>query len=149
MHTENSIIIQAGLQQIFETAAAIERWPTILPHYRRVRILQRKDGISVVEMAASRSGFPVKWLALQELHPEAGKIIYRHIKGITKGMYVEWKLTEEIQGVHVALTHDLRLPVPLIGELIANWIIGRVFVSHIADLTLLHIKKLVESRAEV
>jgi hypothetical protein len=41
MHTGNTIIMQAPKEAIFETAANLELWPKILPHYRYITYLQR------------------------------------------------------------------------------------------------------------
>ena len=43
MHTGNSIIMHAPRMAIFETAANLELWPKILPHYRYIRYLERGD----------------------------------------------------------------------------------------------------------
>ena len=37
----NSIIMHAPKMAIFETAANLELWPKILPHYRYIRYLER------------------------------------------------------------------------------------------------------------
>ena len=49
---ENEILITASPDIIFPLAAAVERWPELLPHYRWVRVLDRRDGRSLVSMAA-------------------------------------------------------------------------------------------------
>ena len=46
---------------IFETAANLESWPEILPHYRYIRFLERGPDRNVVVMAAERSGIPISW----------------------------------------------------------------------------------------
>ena len=56
MHKTNSIIMQASRAQIFETAANLENWPKILPHYRYIKYLERDGDRNVVIMAATRSG---------------------------------------------------------------------------------------------
>ena len=42
MHTENTIEIHGDVKRIFQVAAQVDKWPEILPHYRWVRVLQRK-----------------------------------------------------------------------------------------------------------
>ena len=37
MHKTNSILMQAPKTVIFETAANLELWPKIFPHYRYIR----------------------------------------------------------------------------------------------------------------
>ena len=58
MHKTNSIVMHAPKMSIFETAANLELWPKILPHYRYIRYLDRSPNRNVVVMAARRSGIP-------------------------------------------------------------------------------------------
>ena len=53
--------MRAPKMSIFETAANLELWPKILPHYRYIRYLERDPNRNVVVMAARRSGIPIKW----------------------------------------------------------------------------------------
>ncbi len=86
--------MRASLASVFEAASDVERWPTILPHYRWVR---RLEG-SLVEMAAWRPfgplKYPVWWVSEMTLDRAAGAIHYRHVRGITRGMQVTWRLVE-------------------------------------------------------
>ncbi len=70
MHTGNSIIIQAPKMTIFETAANLELWPKILPHYRYIRYLERGHDRNLVVMAAVRSGIPISWTSEQVIDRE-------------------------------------------------------------------------------
>ena len=54
MVTVDRILIPAPLERVFAAAATVERWPEILPHYRWVRFLERRESGSIVEMAAWR-----------------------------------------------------------------------------------------------
>ena len=91
-------------------------------------------------------GFPVTWRARQELRPDERRILFQHIGGITKGMEVEWRLEPLPGGVRVTIYHALSYPVPLLGPLFAEYVVGRLFVSHIAGRTLQCIKEIVERR---
>ena len=55
----NSIIMHAPKKLIFETAANLELWPKILPHYRYIHYLERSPERNLVVMAAKRSGIPI------------------------------------------------------------------------------------------
>src|SRR5207249_1950193 len=90
MHTGNSIIIQAPVMMIFETAANLELWPTFLPHYRNIRYLERSDDRNVVVMAAIRSGIPVSWTSEQIIDRNNFEVRFHHLKAWTKGMQVVW-----------------------------------------------------------
>ena len=69
MHTENSITICGDIKQIYAMASAVEQWPRLLPHYRWVHVLSGNATERLVEMAAHRDGFPVRWTARQRLDP--------------------------------------------------------------------------------
>lgn len=146
MQTENRIVIQAPADAIYELAAAVERWPEILPHYRRVRIVSEDGHRRLVEMAAHRDGIPVRWWAEQVCFPEEPRITFRHVRGVTTGMEVAWSFQPLPEGVLVEIRHDLRLSWPLVGGLVADRIIGPLFVSNIAGKTLRQIKLLAEAQ---
>jgi uncharacterized membrane protein len=144
MHTENRIEIRGDLRRVFQLAAQVEKWPTILPHYRWVRVLQRKKRRTTVEMAARRGRIPVSWTAVQEVFPYE-RITYKHIKGFTTGMGVVWSF-RDLQGtVQVVITHDFSLAWPIIGRFVSKYIVGAFFVKSIASRTLHHLKQTVES----
>jgi ribosome-associated toxin RatA of RatAB toxin-antitoxin module len=146
MHTANSIIIRAPKIAIFETAANLELWPKILPHYRYIRYLERSPDRNVVVMAAVRSGIPIAWTSEQIIDRERCEIHFRHLKAWTKGMHVVWKLTETPAGVLVEILHDMRFRIPLLAP-IAEPIIGKGFIHPVATRTLRWMKVYLESQA--
>jgi ribosome-associated toxin RatA of RatAB toxin-antitoxin module len=147
LQTTNTIVIQGDPSRIFELAANIQDWPLILPHYRYVVVETQTERTKTARMGASRDGFPVKWRCLQELRPDDLRIIFTHIGGITRGMYVEWRLEPGPQGTKVTIFHELNYSIPVLGNLFAKYIVGRLFVHNIAGKTLKCIKERVESEA--
>ena len=154
MYTENIVQMHGPVARIFDLAADVERWPVILPHYRWVRRLSGTPQKRVVAMAARRNFIPVQWVSIQEVYPAERRIVYRHIGGFTKGMYVEWTM-EPLQpanpdgGQSVKISHDFTLRWPLIGGIVAQKIVGDFFVHYIANQTLNRIKQLVEMEEPV
>lgn len=144
MHTSNQIWIKARPGKVFALAEAVERWPEILPHYRYVKLLGRSGNIRTVRMAASRDGIPVRWTSLLYPVPKENTIIFRHIRGVTKGMDVEWHLKRQRGGTHVTIVHDLRLRWPPGIRTIGEYVISRFFISNIAGKTLHRMKQLAE-----
>ena len=61
MRTVDRTLIAGSLQDVFARASDVERWPDILPHYRWVRMLERRPGGGIVEMAAWRPFGPLNW----------------------------------------------------------------------------------------
>jgi ribosome-associated toxin RatA of RatAB toxin-antitoxin module len=146
MHTENSIIIRGDIGHIFAIASAVEEWPRLLPHYRWVKVLAGDTTERLVEMAAHRDGFPVRWTARQRLEPTRHCMHFTHVRGISRGMEVTWFLQADGPLVHVRIVHDLTWGWPPIGPLVATYVIGELFVSNIASKTLRTIKQHIEGR---
>jgi len=145
MHTGNSIIIQAPKQTIFETAANLELWPTILPHYRYIRYLERGPDRNLVVMAAVRSGIPIAWTSEQIIDRRKVEIHFHHLKAWTKGMRVVWSFTETPAGILVEIMHELQFRSRLLAP-IAEPIIGNFFIHNIASQTLACMKAHLEKR---
>jgi aromatase len=144
MHTETVVRIAGSAEAIFRYAARVEDWPRILPHYRSVRVLHEDADGRIVEMRALRGPIPVSWCARQILAPETRRIRYTHVRGVTRGMEVEWRITPAGTTTIVSIVHDLALRWPLVGRAVADRIIGPRFVEPIASATLRTIKTLVE-----
>jgi hypothetical protein len=140
---------------VFEAARQVERWPELLAHYRWVRMLERRgdDGGGIVEMAAWRPfgpvNYPTWWVSEMWVDPARPAVRYRHIRGITTGMDVEWALVPAADGgTDVTIVHEWTGPRwPLIRRPAAEWVIGPVFVHGIASLTLAGIARHVEQQA--
>jgi uncharacterized membrane protein len=155
MLTIDRTTIQAPLERVFSLARDVERWPEILPHYRWVRMLERRADGGKVEMAAWRPfgpaplRYPAWWVS--EMHVDAGSgrpvIRYRHVDGITAGMDVEWLLQPSTGGgVAVEIVHRWSGPGwPLVGALAADLVIGPLFVHGIASRTLAGIRRRAEA----
>ena len=151
MRTIDSIMIDAPVDACFRIAANVEEWPRILPHYRWVRF-QRKDGFGtgLVEMAARRAfgplSYPVWWVSEMSLDEVRPAVIYRHVAGVTTGMDVEWTFEPHSGQTRVEIVHAWsdgpRWPLPSVArKLIADLIIGPLFIHHVASRTLAGVKR--------
>ena len=147
MQTGNSIIIQAPRELIFETAADLAGWPRILPHYRYVRFLSRLPGHSLVKMAATRSGIPISWTSEFVVDRERMELRFLHLKAFTRGMRVIWTFRKTPAGVLVEISHTLRFRLPSLAPL-AEAIIGRFFIHHVANKTLQAMKAHLEKNIQ-
>jgi hypothetical protein len=154
MRTVDKRMVRADVGRIFGLARAVERWPLHLPHYRYVRLHDRRpDGGGVVEMAANRPfgplNWPTWWMAEMQVVSGEGRdpaIRFRHIDGTTRGMEVEWSFTPapvsfappvDVVATFVRIVHLWDGPPwPLVGGGVAASVIGPVFVHGIASRTL-------------
>jgi ribosome-associated toxin RatA of RatAB toxin-antitoxin module len=144
MHKTNSIIMCGPKMEIFETAANLELWPRILPHYRYIRYLERSRDTNIVVMAATRSGIPISWTSEQKIDRDRIEVRFHHLKAFTKGMRVTWTFREVPDGVLVEIKHDLAFRVNILAP-IADRIIGDFFIHNIANKTLRCMKSYVET----
>jgi hypothetical protein len=145
MRTVDERIVRAPLAAIFALAADVERWPAHLGHYRYVRFQERDGrGGGIVEMSANRPFGPIDWptwwtseMAVSSPTTDAPWIRFRHIRGITMGMDVEWTFRQIADATHVRIVHVWNGPRwPVIGGIAAVGVIGPVFVHGIASRTL-------------
>lgn len=95
-------------------------------------------------MGATRSGIPISWSSDYWADERALELHFLHLTKWTKGMKVVWALTPTRDGTRVEIIHNLKFRIPLLAWL-AEPIIGRFFISHIASLTLARFKTLLES----
>jgi ribosome-associated toxin RatA of RatAB toxin-antitoxin module len=148
MRTVDERFVRSRLATIFQLAIEVERWPTLLPHYRFVRFRERaSDGGGIVEMSANRPfgpvNWPTRWVSQMSVQREARaggddpRIRFKHIEGITAGMDVEWSFHPERGGTRVRIVHAWNGPAwPVVGGIAATNVIGPVFVHGIASRTL-------------
>ena len=154
MTTVDRLVVHAPLERIFELSADVERWPEHLSHYRYVRFHEnRADGGGIVEMSANRpfavANWPTWWTSLMSVHrPEDGRpsIRFRHIRGITTGMDVEWSFESQTGATVVTIVHVWNGPPwPVIGDIAARMVIGPIFVHGIASRTLAGLARVAET----
>lgn len=144
MHTRHEALVHAPPERVFALAADVERWPTLHRAYRWCRVLARTPDGLVFEMAGRIRGWPARWTAVQERQPADRRLIFRHIKGITTGMWVAWSLAPEHGGTAVTIEHELLMQWPLVGRQVCDLIVGPIFIDWIARQTLTAIKRAAE-----
>lgn len=156
METTNRILIHAPHERIFELASNVEDWGRILSHYRYVKVLKRDGDHKWVRMSAWRDIVPVTWTAIETVEKgeegRPGRITFRHIGGLVRGMDVEWSFhTNEKTGeTLVTISHrldDPPFPVKMLGRRLVGIIVGDGFIGNIAGKTLSAIKALAEAQA--
>ena len=100
MRTVDLLQTTAAPEAIFALAADVEQWPRHLRHYRYVRFEERTARGGIVAMSANRPfgplDWPTWWTSEMRIDPSALTVHYRHIRGVTTGMNVEWKIERTI-----------------------------------------------------
>ena len=148
MHTATSIQIAAPRERIFDFVSDLALWPERLPHYRHIHFRGAGKRGQIVEMAALRSGIPISWTSEYWADPRALELHFLHLTKWTKGMEVVWTFTPTRDGTRVEIVHGLRFRVPPLAWL-AEPIIGRIFIHHVAAQTLATFKQHLENAVAV
>jgi ribosome-associated toxin RatA of RatAB toxin-antitoxin module len=148
MRSSISIDVRAPARLVFELAREIERWPDLLPHYRDVRVVERRaDGSVTARMLAVRPivprlgyGIPVAWRARFRSHPDDLGLSFRHEGGATAGMDVTWRIEPTDVGCRVTIEH-------VFGPRMPGWasLLDVAFVRPIAGRTLGTFKVIAEA----
>jgi len=123
MHSQIDIRVAASPDTVFALAHDVERWATLLPHYVRSRVIERRpDGSLVVDFVARRPfvpilglGLPVTWRSRTWAEPDTRRLRFVHVAGATKGMDVTWRiepLDGEGRGCRVTIEHAFAPRVP-------------------------------------
>lgn len=149
MRTVDRLTFRAPLERVLQAAVDVERWPAVLSHYRWVRMLERSEDGGLVEMAAWRPfgmiSYPTWWVSEMQVDRQAPAVRYRHVRGITRGMDVEWSFEAAGTDTEVQIVHEWSGPEwPLIGSAVATVVIGPVFIHGIASRTLAGLARHVE-----
>jgi ribosome-associated toxin RatA of RatAB toxin-antitoxin module len=150
VRTVNTIVMKAPAERIFDLAAEVEAWPALLSHYRYVRVVRGPsppvDGVErIVTMSARRTGIPVCWSSTQTVHRVQNEVRYHHVAGVTRGMDVVWTMAPRGKETVVRIDHELESPRRWLRNPVMSFIVGRVFVMHVAERTLRGIKRAAES----
>ncbi|ANY69072.1 hypothetical protein BBD42_23250 [Paenibacillus sp. BIHB 4019] len=150
MHTYNEVTMRCEPLTAFHYARKIENWPQLLPHYRQIQFRyggSERGGL--VKMAAvrpfKRFQWPVWWESEMVVSEEELMVGYRHVRGVTKGMEVEWRIVPAGEKVSVSIVHRWNAP-PWSRRLFASFI-GNWFVYAIAERTLQGLKQKAELEA--
>jgi ribosome-associated toxin RatA of RatAB toxin-antitoxin module len=150
-HSAIAIDVAAPPDLVFRLARDPLRWPALLPHYSRARLIERlPDGMIVAQFVARRPlggpfahlgwGIPVAWRSRAWAEPGERRLRFVHQGGATDGMDVTWRIEGDDRGCRVTIDHAFEGPPSLYQALVQ-----RVFVRAIAGRTLATFKAIAEA----
>jgi ribosome-associated toxin RatA of RatAB toxin-antitoxin module len=117
----------------------------ILPHYRYVRVREREGARQIIEMAAWRHIFPLRWVAEQINDAHRPHIAFRHIAGPTRGMEVEWLFEGRGERTRVTIVHRLEFAFPIGAAFLGKYVVSDYFIAGVAARTLGCLKRIAEA----
>ncbi|MEW5767260.1 MAG: SRPBCC family protein [bacterium] len=128
MYIENSIVIKANVDKVFEVMADVEKWHEFMLHHKRkVKILSREQNKLLIE----RDGI-IKWKASIIIDRKNKLMKALHLAGVTKGLLAIWKFEEIPEGTKMTLSHTFIPKIPFFGRL--KWLIIKKGIERINSL---------------
>ncbi len=120
----------------------------ILPHYRYVRLLATDRATRTVAMGAWRDAFPIAWVAEQTNDAATPHIAFKHVRGWTRGMDVEWRFAPlGERATRVTIEHRLDFDFPVASAWLGRHLVSDYFIHGVAAQTLARIKAIAEAPA--
>ena len=146
VRTENSIVIKAPLDKVFQATSDLLLWPKVLPHYRWIHVIEESDDGLIVKMAARRGCLPIQWTSRFQVDSNAPELRFEHLKAFTRGMKVRWTYSATPDGVLVKISHELDRA-SAFGRWFAHRVLGEMFIRPVATRTLSCFKQYLEQNS--
>jgi len=145
MDFEETILIAATPEQVYERAADLERYSDLANQYRESRILSKGDGSAVVERHARIAGLPLKWRSDARFFPPE-RVEFVQTSGPLRGMRTVWTIAADSDQTRLTIVHRLApAPGPL-GDWVAR-AVYRLFVRKLALEIMGNVKASVQAQA--
>lgn len=107
MHQENTTIIHAPIDIVFDTTSRLADWPRLLPHYESVKVLETRATSTILRMVLHRSGIPVRWTTEHSLDIANKTMEFHDLSSILRGMNVFWSYTATGENeTTITVTHE-------------------------------------------
>jgi coenzyme Q-binding protein COQ10 len=118
VYVERSIVIQGSIQEVYELAKDMERYPEFMPDVESVKVIEREPHRTVTEWETSVDGTPILWTEEDRFYDEKFVIEYQLIEGDLDKFEGEWRFVERDGGTQVTLTVDYDFGIPELTNLI-------------------------------
>jgi aromatase len=111
-HVDNSILIRAGLDLVWDVTNEIERWPELFTEYASAQVIAR-TGDTVrfrLAMHPDQNGTVWSWVSERVMDRENRRVLARRVEpGPFEFMNIEWTYTPEGDGTRMRWVQDFRM----------------------------------------
>ena len=111
-HVDNSILIRAGFDLVWDVTNEIERWPELFTEYAGVEVISR-TGDTVrfrLAMHPDENGKVWSWVSERAMDRAHGRVLARRVEpGPFEFMDIEWTYTPEGDGTRMRWIQDFRM----------------------------------------
>ncbi len=117
-YVEVSLLVQAPRETIYPIIKDMEKYPEFMHDLVSVKVLERKDNITLTRWVSNVDGRIIEWTELDQFDDEKMHITYRQIEGDLKKLEGAWSLTPLVNGTEIKLTVDFEFGIPMIAGLL-------------------------------
>ena len=111
-HTENSVVINAPLDLVWEITNDLENWPSLFSEYASVEVLDR-DGDRTrfrLTMHSDENGKVWSWVSERETDRAQQAVRARRVEpGPFEYMNIKWEYSEVPEGTHMRWVQDFEM----------------------------------------
>lgn len=111
-HVDNSVLINADMDHVWEVTNDVENWPNLFTEYATAEIIER-EGATVrfrLAMHPDENGKVWSWVSERTPDPVARRVTARRVEpGPFEFMNIEWLYTNENGGTRMRWIQDFRM----------------------------------------
>ena len=111
-HTDNSVLIHADLDLVWELTNDVERWPELFTEYAAAEILDRdRDTVRFrLTMHPDENGRVWSWVSERTGHRDERRVVARRVEpGPFRHMDIEWTYESESGGTRMRWVQDFAM----------------------------------------
>jgi aromatase len=146
-HTENSIVIDAPMDLVWEMTNDVASWPTLFSEYAEAEILAQEDGVIRfrLTMHPDEDGKVWSWVSERRPDPATRTVRARRVEtGPFEFMSIFWEYREVDGGVEMRWVQDFHMRPEAPAD--DAWMTDNINRNSVVQMT--RIKRLVEQAAE-
>src|SRR5689334_16925056 len=112
-HTDNSIVIDAPMDLVWDMTNDVENWPALFTEYAKAEILSR-DGATVrfrLTMHPDEDGKEWSWVSERTPDPATRTVEARRVETgpLAEYMHLHWEYEQLDEGVRMRWTQDFKM----------------------------------------
>lgn len=142
-YVEVNILIKGDIEEIYEIAKDMEKFPLFMKDVKSVKVLERTGNKTITEWESMiDEDTPITWRELEEFDDKTPSIKYKLLDGDLDKFEGEWRFEKTPEGVKITLTVDFDFGMPAFEKIVGS--VLKLKVQENAKMMLEAIKKKVE-----
>ncbi|SJZ88732.1 type II toxin-antitoxin system RatA family toxin [Selenihalanaerobacter shriftii] len=128
-YVESSILINGSVEEVYEIAKEMERYPQFMEDVISVDVINREENTTITAWVTDIDGKKIVWKERDIFDFDNKVIHYEQIEGDLKEFTGEWRFTPINDATKVVLTVDFEFGIPMIAPLL-NPVLKKKVISN-------------------